>query len=89
MADILVLTLQQAPDQESKPFKLIRFAFSFAVRFQKLSPQQIPKLPFLMLEDIMECQTIEKAESTWQVIESLTDTITHPEIFPKGRQDAV
>jgi hypothetical protein len=34
----------------------------------------------------MECQTIEKAESTWQVVESLTDTITHPDIFPKGNQ---
>lgn len=32
----------------------------------------------------MECQTIERAESIWKIIESLTDTITNPDIFPKG-----
>ena len=36
------------------------------------------------MEDIMECQTIERAESIWKIIESLTDTITNPDIFPKG-----
>lgn len=65
-------------------FKLLKFAFSFAVKFQSLSPMLISKLPFVMLEDIMECQTIAKAEAIWQTIESLTDTITHPDIFPKG-----
>jgi hypothetical protein len=37
-----------------------------------------------MIEDIMECQTIQKAESIWQIIESLVGKITHPELFPKG-----
>ena len=75
----------QITSADSAVFKLLKFAFSFAVQFQALSPVLISKLPFVMLEDIMECQTIAKAESIWQTIESLTDTITHPDIFPKGK----
>ncbi len=75
----------QVETESSDVFKLLKFAFAFAVRFHPLSSMQIPKLPFVMLEDIMECQTIEKAESIWQIVEALTDTITHPEIFPKGK----
>ena len=65
-------------------FSLLKFAFAFAIQFQSLNLTQIPKLPFIMMEDIMECQTIERAESIWKIIESLTDTITNPDIFPKG-----
>lgn len=75
---------KQVTTENSDAFCLLRFAFAFAVKFQALSPAQIPKLPFMMMEDIMECQTIDKAEAIWQIIESLTDTITHPDIFPKG-----
>ncbi len=61
---------------------MLKFAFRFAVHFHDI--QNVAKVPFSMIEDIMESQTIEKAEALWQIIESLVEVITQPDIFPKG-----
>jgi len=75
----------QIANENSDVVKLLKFAFRFAIRFHTRSPVLIARLPFLLVEDIMESQTIEKAEALWQIVESLVDVITHPEIFPKGK----
>ena len=68
--------------ESSEVVKLLKFAFRFAVHFHDI--QNVAKVPFSMIEDIMESQTIEKAEALWQIIESLVEVITQPDIFPKG-----
>jgi hypothetical protein len=63
---------------------LLNFAFRFAIHFHSRSLGQIAKLPFTMIEDILESLTIEKAEEMWLIVESHLESITHPELFPKG-----
>lgn len=74
--------LLQVIRESSEVVKLLKFAFRFAVHFHDI--QNVAKVPFSMIEDIMESQTIEKAEALWQIIESLVEVITQPDIFPKG-----
>ena len=42
------------------------------------------RIPFLLIEDILEHKTIQKAESIWKIIESLIEKITQPDLFSKG-----
>lgn len=42
------------------------------------------KIPYLLLEDLLEAQTVLHAEAVWSVIESLTDRLTHPDLFSRG-----
>lgn len=42
------------------------------------------RIPFLLLEDLLEAQTVDGASALWSVIESLTARLTHPDIFSKG-----
>lgn len=49
-----------------------------------LNNSSLSRLPFLMIHDIIESQTIAQAESMWGIIESLIEKITHPDLFTKG-----
>jgi THO complex subunit 1 len=86
MAELLSLPSQTLSPQTHD---LVNFALSCG-----LSPQVSQKLganskriPFLLLEDILEAQTVLNAEAVWgSVIESreMTERLTHPDLFSRG-----
>jgi len=86
MAELLSLPTQTLSPQTHD---LVNFALSCG-----LSPQVSQKLganskriPFLLLEDILEAQTVLNAEAVWgSVIESreMTERLTHPDLFSRG-----
>lgn len=63
---------------------LLKFTFDFALHLSS-TPMNISKIPFLLLEDVFEFQTINQAETIWSIVESMESKITHPELFPKGK----
>ncbi|KAJ1415084.1 THO complex subunit 1 transcription elongation factor-domain-containing protein, partial [Ochromonadaceae sp. CCMP2298] len=71
-------------EKEEDVVRLLQFSFDFIILHHKLSPL-LAKIPYLMLEDVLENQTIERAASTWRVVESLVGRITHADLFPKGK----
>lgn len=86
LADVLKSTKKEdVGNASSEVFQLLKFAFAFAVRFHTMSPLQMPKVPYLLIEDLLESQTIEKSESIWTIIDSMQDVITHPDLFQKGK----
>lgn len=42
------------------------------------------KIPFLLIEDLLEGQTLARAERFWYIVESFTDQLTLPELFNRG-----
>ena len=67
-----------------KTIALLNFSFDFALSMSS-STVNISKIPFLLLEDVFEYQTVNQAETMWTIVESLESKITHPELFPKGK----
>ena len=43
------------------------------------------KNPFLLIEDILEQQTVSEAKSTWEIVENLFDRLTAPMFIEKGK----
>lgn len=56
----------------------------FALQFSSIAPSSLPKIPFYLIEDLLESQTIETSEAIWKFVEGMTDKLTHPTIFLKG-----
>jgi hypothetical protein len=64
--------------------KLLQFSIQVGVDCANLSPN-FPKIPFLLIEDLLEGQTLKHAASIWEIIESMVDTLTLPELFSRGK----
>jgi hypothetical protein len=64
--------------------KLLNYAIQIGVGCSNLSPN-FPKIPFLLIEDLLEGQTLKYAASLWEIIESMVDTLTQPELFNRGK----
>lgn len=77
-------TVDESSLEGSRAIQLIRFAFDFALQFAAIL-EQLPKIPFFLLEDLIEHQTISQAKRIWQVVESWVDLITNPVMFNKGK----
>jgi hypothetical protein len=82
MVDIL------ACDDRFKKFgdveQLLTFMFAAGLKLTAVC-SNLPKIPFLLIEDLFDALTIKEAEIMWGVVESLTDRITHPDLFAKGK----
>jgi hypothetical protein len=69
---------------QGKPIDFIKFSFAFSTHFASVA-ENIPKIPFLLIEDLLEHQTIEEAKKIWLVVESMMTQITLPVMFNKGK----
>lgn len=70
-------------DENRDTVRFLKFALELGLAFA-VSFANIARIPFVLIEDLLEMETIEKASLTWDVIESLVDKITVPELFTKG-----
>lgn len=61
----------------------MKFAINVATTLNSVSIN-IPKIPFYLISDMLENQTVSNAESTWDIVELMTDSLTKPELFSKG-----
>jgi THO complex subunit 1 len=68
----------------SPQIRLIAFAFDFALQFKETT-DNVPKIPFQLIEDVLEHQTIHQAKQIWTIIESWVSRITNPLMFNKGK----
>ena len=86
MAKLLSLP---SPTLSPQIHDLVNFALSCGLSpkvSQKLGANS-KRIPFLLLEDILEAQTVLNAEAVWgSVIESreMTERLTHPDLFTRG-----
>ena len=86
MAELLSLP---SPTLSPQIHDLVNFALSCGLSpkvSQKLGANS-KRIPFLLLEDILEAQTVLNAEAVWgSVIESreMTERLTHPDLFTRG-----
>lgn len=74
----------EGPLEKSPLIRLIGFALDFALQF-KDATDNVPKIPFQLIEDILEHQTIHQAKQIWTIIESWVGKITNPVMFTKGK----
>lgn len=44
----------------------------------------LPKVPYLLIEDLLESQTIQQAKSIWKIVETWADQLTQEQLFSKG-----
>lgn len=68
--------------EESPAIKLIKLAIDYSLSID--SSSSLPKVPFLLIEDLLESQTIQKAKPIWRIVESWTDQLTNDVLFSKG-----
>ncbi len=78
------LLLNQIDIGDSLPIHFIKFTIDFALLYPNLS-NAFSKIPFLLIEDLLEDQTIQYSKKIWKIIESLVDKITTPSLFLKGK----
>jgi len=68
--------------------KLLLFSFACGVHDASNAASRFgsscKRVPFLLIEDLLEGQTIAHAEAIWGIVEGLMDKLTHPELFAKG-----
>lgn len=64
--------------------KFLRFSIQVGLECAQLSPN-FPKIPFLLIEDLLESQTLQHAAFIWEIVESMIDTLTQPELFNRGK----
>lgn len=64
--------------------KLLKFSLEYSVR-KSLLHVNVPKIPFLLIEDLLKALTISSAEKFWSIIEGFSADLTRPEIFAKGQ----
>jgi hypothetical protein len=69
--------------ETSEAVKFIKFSIDFALLHHNLS-SAFGKVPFLLIEDLLECQTIKVLKKIWTIVESLVEKITNPNLFSKG-----
>ncbi len=70
--------------ERSPLIRLISFAFEFALQYQDAN-DNVPKIPFQLIEDVLEHQTIYQAKQIWAIIETWVCKITNPVMFSKGK----
>jgi hypothetical protein len=70
--------------EKSKAVSFIKFTIEFALLFPNIS-NAFGKIPFLLIEDLLEFQTIKYCKKIWKIIELLVEKITHPNLFSKGK----
>jgi hypothetical protein len=59
--------------------KLIEFSFELA-----LKKEVGKRAPYLIVSDLLDGQSIEKAEKLWDLIDSSVDLFTSPELMKTG-----
>lgn len=69
---------------KSTIIKILKYSLQIGVQCANLSPN-FPKIPFLIIEDLLEGQTLKHAAAIWEIIESMVDTLTLPELFNRGK----
>jgi hypothetical protein len=62
---------------------LLDFSIAVGTACAQLSPN-LPKIPFLLIEDLLECQTLTQGALIWEIVESMVDVLTQPELFNRG-----
>ena len=82
--NVCVDVSQQSDVTQTAAIRFIKFSIDFALTHQSIG-DNFPKLPFLLIEDLLEYQTISQAKRIWTVIESLVEKITNPILFNKGK----
>ena len=75
--------LQQILKENSSVRKLISFTFEL---IEPGLSAIYGRIPFLLIADLLEGQTISCAEKLWNLLESYTDSITVPESFRSGNE---
>ncbi|RYH25226.1 hypothetical protein EON65_15835 [archaeon] len=68
-------------DQPS--IRLIKLTIDIALHHADLCAA-CAKLPYVLIEDLLESQTIQTAKNIWRIVESWTDSLTHESLFSKG-----
>lgn len=63
--------------------QLLRFSIEFANVGHELSVN-VGKIPFLLISDVLERETIAVAERVWSSVEELADDLTAAVLFSKG-----
>jgi hypothetical protein len=63
--------------------KLLNCTIDIGIKFATSSPN-CPKIPFILIQDILDGQTISHAAETWEIVESMVDTLTQPDLFNRG-----
>lgn len=70
--------------ENTSSVKFVEFTTNFAVQFPELT-SQFAKIPFLLIEDLFEFQSVENSKKLWRVVESLSEKLTIPNMFAKGK----
>lgn len=71
-------------DFREEILELLDFAIAFGKESESIS-HNIPKIPFLLIEDLLQCQTLSNAKLIWEVIESKVDALTQTTLFNRGK----
>jgi hypothetical protein len=71
--------------ENSSLVNFVEFVTDFAVQYPDLT-SQFAKIPFLLIEDLFEFQSVENSKKLWKVVESLSEKLTVPNMFSKGKQ---
>ena len=62
---------------------LLRFSVAFAKESDQVS-SYIGRIPFLLIADVLERETISVAEKVWTVVEELGTDLVDPKLFSRG-----
>lgn len=65
--------------------KLVQFSFELIKHGGVAS---FGRVPYLLLADLLEGQTISNAEKLWDLVEASIDKLTEPESFRTGKEVA-
>jgi hypothetical protein len=64
--------------------QLLRFSIEFGKQNHALS-LNIGRIPFLLIADVLERETIAMGERVWSVVEELADDLITPVLFSRGQ----
>eukprot|EP00981_Chlorochromonas_danica_P003643 scaffold681_cov173-Ochromonas_danica.AAC.6 len=76
---------QSSFTEQSDAVRLIKFALGYALANHLDSAIGLAKVPFLLIEDLLESQTIQQAKSIWKFVETWADKLTTEHLFSKGK----
>jgi hypothetical protein len=66
--------------------KLLKFCFQFVIKYITINKINITKIPYILIEDIIDILTIDKIKTIWNlIIHNLYIYIIHQNIFLKGK----
>lgn len=77
--------IDKIASEKSDIIRLLKLSMRFGLKYHTVSPNIIPKIPFLLIEDLLSQLTIFHAEEVWKLIEAMRDTLTLPDLFAKGK----